>query len=56
MSNNKKAVTISPESVRVNLSTQEWEALLNVIDKLAGLDVELKVTYASISNHDQLQS
>ena len=49
MSNNKKAITISPAEVRENLAPSEWEALLNVIDKLAGLDIELKITYSSLS-------
>lgn len=55
MSNNKKCIVISPVEVRPNLSTQESQALLNIIDKLAGLDIELKITYTSMSNHDQSQ-
>ncbi len=53
---NKKGIVISPVEVREQLSTQEWEALLNVIDKLAGLNIELKITYTHISNPDQSQS
>jgi hypothetical protein len=50
MSNNKKVITISPAEVKEKLSQSEWEALLNVIDKLAGFDIELKITYSSLSN------
>ena len=41
---NNKVVTIGPAEVRENLSAQEWEALVNVLDKLAYLGIELQIT------------
>ena len=50
MSNIKKVVTISPENVKENLSTSEWQALVNTIDKLLSLDIETRLTYEEITN------
>jgi hypothetical protein len=51
-----KVIVVSPQNVREYLSTEEWQSLLNIINKLATSDIELQITYNNIiSQHDQLK-
>ncbi len=49
MPKQKNVVVISPEYVKENLSTDEWQALVNIIDKLLIQGVKLDITYTEIS-------
>jgi hypothetical protein len=51
-----KVIVVSPQNAKEYLSTEEWQSLLNIIDKLATSNIELQITYNNImSQHDQLQ-
>jgi hypothetical protein len=52
MSSCNKIIVINSHEVKEALTQSEWETLLNVINKLANVDVELNITYSPMSNHD----
>jgi|688.fasta_scaffold1266589_1 hypothetical protein len=53
MSTNK-VIVVSPQNAKEYLSTEEWQLLLNIIDKLSTNNIELQITYTNIiRQHDQ---